>query len=66
MVEIHAWMERFLEELKANFAQHVWFVGLQGSYGRGEATETSDIDVVVNGKIYLKLFRLKEVLLLMG
>lgn len=47
MVEIHAWMERFLEELKANFAQHVWFVGLQGSYGRGEATETSDIDVVV-------------------
>ena len=34
MVEIHAWMERFLEELKANFAQHVWFVGLQGSYVR--------------------------------
>ena len=25
----------------------MWFVGLQGSYGRGEATETSDIDVVV-------------------
>ena len=24
----------------------MWFVGLQGSYGRGEATETSDIDVV--------------------
>lgn len=47
MVEIHAWMDRFLEELKANFGQRVWFVGLQGSYGRGEATETSDIDVVV-------------------
>ena len=29
------------------FANRVWFVGLQGSYGRGEATETSDIDVVV-------------------
>jgi hypothetical protein len=25
----------------------VWFAGLQGSYGRGEATEASDIDVVV-------------------
>ena len=29
------------------FGERVWFVGLQGSYGRGEATETSDIDVVV-------------------
>lgn len=47
MVEIHGWMDLFLQELKANFAQRVWFVGLQGSYGRGEATETSDIDVVV-------------------
>lgn len=25
----------------------MWFVGLQGSYGRGEATETSDMDIVV-------------------
>ena len=25
----------------------MWFVGLQGSYSRGEATETSDIDIVV-------------------
>ena len=24
----------------------MWFIGLQGSYARGEATETSDIDVV--------------------
>ena len=29
------------------FANRVWFFGLQGSYGRGEAKETSDIDVVV-------------------
>ena len=29
------------------FGNRVWFVGLQGSYGRGEATETSDIDIVV-------------------
>ena len=40
-------MENFLQTLNATFANRVWFVGLQGSYGRGEATETSDIDVVV-------------------
>ena len=25
----------------------MWFIGLQGSYGRGEATDSSDIDMVV-------------------
>ena len=29
------------------FDNRIWFVGLQGSYGRGEATASSDIDVVV-------------------
>lgn len=47
MVEIDAWMNRFLQALQVNFGERVWFVGLQGSYGRGEATEASDIDVVV-------------------
>lgn len=47
MIEITTWMNNFLQELNANFGERVWFVGLQGSYGRGEATETSDIDVVV-------------------
>lgn len=41
-----AWMEIFLQTLDETFANRVWFVGLQGSYGRGEATETSGIDVV--------------------
>ena len=40
-------MQNFLQTLNTTFATRVWFVGLQGSYGRGEATETSDIDVVV-------------------
>lgn len=40
-------MNDFLRKLNEVFANRVWFVGLQGSYGRGEATETSDIDVVV-------------------
>ena len=47
MIDITAWMKYFLQILNETFADRVWFVGLQGSYGRGEATETSDIDIVV-------------------
>ena len=47
MIDITAWMDDFLKVLNKNFENRVWFVGLQGSYGRGEATETSDIDIVV-------------------
>ncbi len=47
MVEITTWMNQFLQTLNENFRNRIWFVGLQGSYGRGEATETSDIDIVV-------------------
>ena len=47
MIDITVWMQIFLQTLNEVFANRVWFVGLQGSYGRGEATETSDIDVVV-------------------
>lgn len=47
MIDINLWMERFTELLKATFGNRIYFVGLQGSYGRGEATESSDIDVVV-------------------
>ena len=47
MVDITTWTNDFLQNLNHTFENRVWFVGLQGSYGRGEATETSDIDVVV-------------------
>ena len=47
MIEITTWMDGFLKALNDNFENRVWFVGLQGSYGRGEATDTSDIDIVV-------------------
>ena len=47
MIDITVWMQDFLHTLNETFANSVWFVGLQGSYGRGEATETSDIDIVV-------------------
>lgn len=47
MIDIKTWIKAFTEKVEQVFNDRVWFVGLQGSYGRGEATETSDIDVVV-------------------
>ena len=47
MLEIDSLIKDFLQALNETFAQRVWFVGLQGSYRRGEATENSDIDIVV-------------------
>lgn len=47
IIDITAWTKNFLQTLNETFANRVWFVGLQGSYGRDEATETSDIDIVV-------------------
>lgn len=47
MIEINKWLNIFTSALETAFPDRVYFVGLQGSYGRGEATETSDIDMVV-------------------
>ena len=47
MIDLSVWTEHFLSALQELFEERVFFVGLQGSYGRGEATETSDIDMVV-------------------
>ncbi|MDD3168738.1 MAG: nucleotidyltransferase domain-containing protein [Eubacteriales bacterium] len=44
---IDTWMKGYLGELKSLFGSDLLFVGLQGSYGRGEATDSSDIDAVV-------------------
>ena len=47
MLEIGSWMEKFVARAQETFGDNLHFAGLQGSYGRGEATEESDIDVVV-------------------
>ena len=47
MKDINIWTEKFLQTLDKTFPQRVYFVGLQGSYARGEATHKSDIDMVV-------------------
>ena len=47
MIDITTWMDGFLKAINKNFENRIWFVGLQGSYGRSEARDTSDIDIVV-------------------
>lgn len=41
------WCAEFLLRLESQFGENLIFAGLQGSYGRGEAIEASDIDFVV-------------------
>ena len=45
--DINRWINTYTEAVQKQFGSRVWFIGLQGSYGRGEATNTSDIDVVL-------------------
>ncbi len=47
LIDISAWLATYFEILDETFADRVFFVGLQGSYARGEATESSDIDIVI-------------------
>ncbi len=44
---IEAWLQDYQEAVGRCFGDRIWFIGLQGSYSRGEATENSDIDVVL-------------------
>ena len=46
-MDISIFMESFKEDLLSLFGDNLLFFGLQGSYGRGEAKETSDIDPVI-------------------
>ena len=47
MIEIEPWLASYVRLLRETFGDRVRFAGLQGSYARGEATESSDIDLVV-------------------
>lgn len=47
VINIDEWLNNVINKLKENFSDRLLFVGLQGSYNRGEATPESDIDLVV-------------------
>lgn len=47
MVVISEWMEKLQEALLKEFDARLVYLGLQGSYRRGEADEASDIDCMV-------------------
>lgn len=46
-INIDAWINEYQKAVENKFGNRIWFIGLQGSYGRGEATEQSDIDMVL-------------------
>ena len=44
---LHLWLDLIQEKLKTSFADNLLFIGYHGSYRRQEATEESDIDLVI-------------------
>jgi len=46
-MNIEIWLNNIIKKLKEQFSDKLLFVGLQGSYNRGEADDESDIDIVV-------------------
>lgn len=66
--QIEAYMQAIIEELKKKFGDRLHYVGLQGSYLRGEATEASDIDVmaVIDGLTIADLDVYREVVNAVG
>ena len=47
MFNLDRWLDKYIEAVDAAFGARIVFIGLQGSYARGEAHEGSDIDVVL-------------------
>jgi len=47
MIDIENHLSRLIDELKHQFGSRLLYVGLQGSYLRGEASDGSDIDIMV-------------------
>ena len=47
MFKIDEYISSLIELLKVAYRERLLYVGLQGSYLRGEATDHSDIDIMV-------------------
>lgn len=46
MIDINRYIAELTEKLENTFAERLLYVGLQGSYLRGEANGNSDIDIM--------------------
>lgn len=42
MTDINSWMHGYIRAVEAAFGERVAFIGLQGSYARGTATQDSE------------------------
>ena len=47
MIDIEKYLSELIERLQVEFGERLIYVGLQGSFRRGEADENSDIDIMV-------------------
>ena len=47
MFDLNSYLRKLISECRTAFGDRLLYVGLQGSYLRGEANENSDIDVMV-------------------
>lgn len=47
MIDINKYLNNLISECRSVFGERLLYIGLQGSYLRGEADEHSDIDVMV-------------------
>ena len=47
MIHVETYLHTLTEQMKEQFGSRLLYVGLQGSYLRGEATENSDLDVMI-------------------
>lgn len=47
MFDLNGYIENLITDCQSAFGERLLYVGLQGSFMRGEATEDSDIDVMV-------------------
>ncbi len=47
MIEIDAYLDRLIAECRFAFGEAMLYLGLQGSHYRGEASENSDIDIML-------------------
>lgn len=68
MQNLSEWLDNFTNEMLHSFPDNICCIGLQGSYGRGEAGVNSDLDLVVIFKSFSMevLQQYKSLLLCLG